>query len=154
LLFVPEEAGFWIRAGEPLILHLLPGDPDRHGIRRAFCGVESFAWRHVRDGAVGTECSLCSHEEAAMYVVTAVDQRPGPPAISQARDYRVLPATPEPVGIQHAVPRILGAEGPRQALCGADVAGWVVFRDRPFVTSSGATCQRCAQLAASTAQEG
>jgi hypothetical protein len=87
-----------------------------------------------------------------MYVVTAVDQRPGPPAIRQTGDRRVLPAMPEPVGIQHAVPKIVGAEGPRQALCGADVGGWVVFRDRPFVTSSGATCQRCAQLAASTAE--
>jgi hypothetical protein len=87
------------------------------------------------------------------YVVAAVDQRLGPPTIPQDRDRGIPRAMPEPVGIQHAVPRIVGAEGPRQAICGADVDGWVVFRDRTFVTSSGATCQRCAQVAASAAQE-
>jgi hypothetical protein len=97
---------------------------------------------------------LRSGQEAPMYVVTAADQRPGPPAIRQAGDRRFLPALPEPVGIQHAVPRLVGTEQIRHAMCGADVGGWVIFHDRPFVTSSGATCQRCAQLAASSAEEG
>ena len=91
--------------------------------------------------------------ESHMYVVTAIDQRPGPPAIRLAGDYRVLPTLPEPVGVQHAVSKLSGAEGPWRALCGEDVSGWVVFLHRPFVTSSGATCQRCAQLAASAASE-
>ena len=89
--------------------------------------------------------------EAPMYVVTAEDQRPGPPAFRQHGDRRTLPAMPVPIGIQHAVSGLVGAEGTR-ALCGADVGGWVVFRGRPFIASSGATCQRCAQLAASVAE--
>jgi hypothetical protein len=52
----------------------------------------------------------------------------------------------EPVGIQHAVPRLAVAGGSGRALCGADVEGWVHFGDRPFLAASGATCQRCAQL--------
>ena len=87
-----------------------------------------------------------------MYLVAAISEQPGPPAFP-ARQGRTPATSSEPIGIQHAVPRLVGAKGTRHAICGADVGGWVILRDRRFVTSSGATCQRCAQLAASAAEE-
>ena len=89
-----------------------------------------------------------------MYVVAAVDQRVGPPPIREAGDRHQRPPMLEPVGIQHAVPRFAVAGDERcRALCGADVKGWVHFGDRPFLASSGATCQRCAQLALVSASQ-
>ena len=87
-----------------------------------------------------------------MYVVAAVDQRVGAPPIRQPGDRHQRPATFEPVGIQHAVPRHATAGQSCRALCGADVQGWVHFGDRPFLASSGANCQRCAQLALAAQQ--
>ena len=82
-----------------------------------------------------------------MYVVAAVDHRVGPPPIREHGDRHQRPPTLEPVGIQHAVPQHAAAGESCRALCGADVKDWVHFGDRPFLASSGATCQRCSQLA-------
>jgi hypothetical protein len=88
-----------------------------------------------------------------MYLVAALDQRPGPGAPQPS--YRGMPpAVAEPVGIQHAVPRQVSSDGGWRALCGAGVSGWVVFWDRPFRARSGATCQRCAQLVGPAAPGG
>ena len=87
--------------------------------------------------------------QVSRYVVAAVDQRTGAPAIPKLSDRRVHLAMPEPVGVQHAIPPHVSTDGLRQALCGARVGGWVVFRHRPFTATANAACQRCAQLAAS-----
>lgn len=87
--------------------------------------------------------------QASRYLVAAIDQRIGAPAIPQLGDRRVHAAMPQPVGIQHAIPPHVSTDGLRQALCGARVGGWVIFRHLPFTATANASCQRCAQLAAS-----
>lgn len=86
---------------------------------------------------------------ASHYVVAAIDQRIGAPAIPQLSDRRIGVSMPEPVGIQHAIPPHVSNDGLRRALCGARVGGWIVFRHRPFTATANAACQRCAQLAES-----
>jgi len=80
-----------------------------------------------------------------MYVVTAVDERPGPPAVPDGRGFHTSAAR-APVGVQHAISRLLGQTSQSVALCGARVSGWAVFPEMPFATALAASCQRCAQL--------
>ena len=80
-----------------------------------------------------------------MYVVTAVDERPGPPAVPDGRGFHTSAAR-APVGVQHAIPRLLGRVFQTVALCGAQVSGWAVFPEMPFAPERAASCQRCAQL--------
>jgi hypothetical protein len=86
-----------------------------------------------------------------MYVVAAVDQRPGPPALQPGRPWQTLVPTAQPVGTQHAVARTLRGGVPLLALCGEGVKGWVIFGGMPFAPGDSASCQRCAQLASSAA---
>jgi hypothetical protein len=83
------------------------------------------------------------------FVVAAIEQRTGPPAIPTLSNRHGQPAMPEPVGIQHAIPPHVSTDTLRQALCGAHVGGWLLFRHHPFTPTANAACQRCAQLAAS-----
>ena len=85
--------------------------------------------------------------EASHFVVAAIDQRIGAPAIPKPLDRRIHVAMPEPVGVQHAIPPHVSSESLRRALCGARVAGWVVFRHLPFPATASAACQRCSQMA-------
>jgi Histidine kinase-like ATPase domain len=87
--------------------------------------------------------------QASHFVVAAIDQRVGAPAIPKFSDRRVHVSMPEPVGIQHAIPPHVSTESLRRALCGTRVGGWVLFRHLPFAATANAACQRCAQLAAS-----
>jgi hypothetical protein len=87
--------------------------------------------------------------QASRFVVAAMDQRMGAPSIPTLSDRRGQPAMPEPVGIQHAIPSHVSTDSLRRALCGALVAGWVLFRHRRFIATANAACQRCSQLAAS-----
>jgi hypothetical protein len=89
--------------------------------------------------------------KASHYVVAAIDQRIGAPAIPKLWDRRLGVSMPEPVGIQHAIPPHISNDGLRRALCGARVGGWIVFRHLPFTATANAACQRCAQLAESAA---
>lgn len=84
---------------------------------------------------------------ASHFIVAAIGQRIGAPAIPKLSDRRVHVAMPEPVGIQHAIPPHVSTEGLRRALCGARVGGWIIFRHLPFTATAKAACQRCAQLA-------
>ena len=84
--------------------------------------------------------------QASRYVVAAVDQRLGAPAIPKLSDRRVHVSMPEPVAIQHAIPPHVSTDSLRRALCGAIVGGWVAFRHLPFTATANAACQRCAQL--------
>jgi hypothetical protein len=83
-----------------------------------------------------------------MYVVAAKGKKPGPPVVENRPGWH-LAATVVPLGIQHAVPRIVGTQAPGIALCGADVDGWVIFPTR-FDPGCTASCQRCAQLVTAT----
>ena len=74
-----------------------------------------------------------------MYVVTAVDERPGPPAVPDGRGFHTSAAR-APVGVQHAVPRLLGRVFQTVALCGAQVSGWAVFPEMPFAPERAASC--------------
>jgi anti-sigma regulatory factor (Ser/Thr protein kinase) len=56
------------------------------------------------------------------------------------------------VGTQHAAAHTVGAAPPTRALCGADLADWIVFPDRRFDPGCAAMCQRCAQLVAAAMQ--
>jgi hypothetical protein len=80
-----------------------------------------------------------------MYVVTAVDERPGPPAAPDGRGFHTSAAR-GPVGVQHAVPRCLRHVFQTVALCGAQVSGSAVFPEMPSAPERAASCQRCAQL--------
>ncbi len=55
---------------------------------------------------------------AVVYVVAAIGQRPGPPAPRPFGERGIALAVPEPIGVQHAVPRLVGADGPRLASAG------------------------------------
>jgi hypothetical protein len=79
-----------------------------------------------------------------MYIVVAIREIPGPPALMPGRGSGLLPDTGIPVGIRHAVPHVRVAS--TRALCGADVEGWPVFPHLDFQIGHGASCQRCAQL--------
>lgn len=81
-----------------------------------------------------------------MYQIAAIIGRPGPPAVEARRGWHLL-ATTQPVGVQHAVPRIAGVPTAAVALCGADISGWVIFT--AFAPGCTASCQRCGQLVAS-----
>ena len=81
-----------------------------------------------------------------MFVVAARAEQPGPPPPVVAGRPKRLDATTEPVGIQHAAAARLDAGALRLALCGADIAGWIIFANRPFDVGGAAVCQRCAQL--------
>jgi hypothetical protein len=86
-----------------------------------------------------------------MYIVVAIRQIPGPPAVNPAGRGWDPRGTTVPIGIRHAVPRIRGTT---VALCGADVDGWPVFPDKEFQPGHGASCQRCAQLVGEAARRG
>ena len=83
---------------------------------------------------------------AVVVLVAAAGEQPGPPPPAVDNRPRWLAATAEPVGTQHAVARRVGGVPGPLALCGADLAGWIVFADRRFDLSGTANCQRCAQL--------
>ena len=102
-------------------------------------------WCEFRGAGTATKPT---HQRAPRFVVAAIDQRIGAPAIPKHSDRRVRVAMPEPVGIQHAIPPHVSTEGLRLAVCGARVGGWIIFRQRPFTATANAACQRCAQLAA------
>lgn len=76
-----------------------------------------------------------------MYVVVA-----GAPIEDTDRGARGLIGLPAPVGVRHASPVPSGKCRVVLAVCGADVAGWVLFRGRPFEPGHAASCQRCSQL--------
>ena len=78
-----------------------------------------------------------------MYVAVARTETPGPPALVAGRGWHLV-ATTQPVGILHAVPRIMGMPAAAVALCGVDVQGWVI--SGPFAPGCNASCQRCGQL--------
>jgi hypothetical protein len=84
-----------------------------------------------------------------MYMVAAITEQPGPPAVRQGRGWHLDPTT-EPVGTQHAAAAMPGTPPPLVALCGTDIEGWVFFRAAPFAPGGTASCQRCAQLASAT----
>jgi hypothetical protein len=83
-----------------------------------------------------------------MYVVAAIAEQPGPPAVRQGRGWHLEPTT-EPIGTRHAAATSPGLPPPLIALCGADIDGWVLFPGAPFAAGSTASCQRCAQLVSS-----
>ena len=59
-----------------------------------------------------------------------------------------LTGRPEPVGVRHAAPVPSDKCRLALAVCGADVAGWVLFTGRRFEPGHPASCQRCSQLVA------
>ena len=83
-----------------------------------------------------------------MYVVAAISEQPGPPAVREGRGWHLDPTT-EPVGTRHAAATMPGVPPPMVALCGADIEGWVLFQKAAFAPFSTASCQRCAQLVSS-----
>jgi len=88
-----------------------------------------------------------------VYVVAAITEQPGPPAVREGRGWHLDPTT-EPVGTHHAAAMMPGVPAPLVALCGADIEGWVLFPKAPFAPFCTASCQRCAQLVSSaTARE-
>jgi anti-sigma regulatory factor (Ser/Thr protein kinase) len=92
-----------------------------------------------------------SSSDGVMYLVAAVAEQPGIPRALADRPRRFEP-TAQPVGLQHATARSIGAAPPQRALCGAEVGGWIVFADRQFEPGCSASCQRCAQLVAAAMQ--
>jgi anti-sigma regulatory factor (Ser/Thr protein kinase) len=86
-----------------------------------------------------------------VYVVAAAEEHPGIPRAVASRPKWIV-ATAEPVGIQHAAAQTVGAGPPSRALCGADLADWIVFPDRRFDPGCAAACQRCAQLVTAAIQ--
>jgi len=88
-----------------------------------------------------------------VYVVAAITEQPGTPAVREGRGWH-LDTTTEPVGTHHAAAMMPGVPAPLVALCGADIEGWVLFPKAPFAPFCTASCQRCAQLVSSaTARE-
>ena len=89
--------------------------------------------------------ATASGQGTVVYVVAAAAEQPG---ITRAEDSRSrwFVATAQPVGTQHAAAHSLGTAAPPLALCGADLAGWIVFTERRFDPGSTANCRRCAQL--------
>ena len=85
----------------------------------------------------------------AVYVIATKTATPGPREVD-ARGGSVR--TPRPVGVQHAVARIVRVASPPRALCGADIGGWVVFGE-DFNPACTASCQRCSQLVTSAVAE-
>ncbi|MGZ4531818.1 MAG: hypothetical protein ACXVXP_05655 [Mycobacteriaceae bacterium] len=85
-----------------------------------------------------------------MYVVAAISEQPGPPAIQATKRWQPV-STMHPVGTQHAAVQAIRAPPPTVALCGEGIKGWVIFTRLPFDPGSSASCQRCAQLTWSAA---
>lgn len=79
-----------------------------------------------------------------MYVTAALAERPGPPIVPAGRGWH-LESTRQGVGTLHAA---ANTPSPLAAVCGADITGWVVLGESPFVPGHPASCQRCAQLLA------
>ena len=87
----------------------------------------------------------------AVYVIATKTATPGPREVDTRGGSR-LTRTPQPVGIQHAVARIVRVATPPRALCGADIGGWVMFGE-DFIPACTASCQRCSQLVTSAVAE-
>ena len=49
----------WVRAGDPLVLHILAAGADRAGWGHALCGESSFSW-HLRDEPGGGDAEACA----------------------------------------------------------------------------------------------
>jgi hypothetical protein len=87
----------------------------------------------------------------AVYVIATKTATPGPREVD-VRGGPHLIRTPQPVGVQHAVARIVRLGTPPRALCGADIGGWVMFGD-DFNPACTASCQRCSELVTSAVAE-
>src|SRR4051812_3722059 len=90
-------------------------------------------------------------EVAAVYVIATKTATLGPREVD-ARSGSRLVRTARPIGVQHAVARIVRVATPPKALCGADIGDWVVFGE-DFNPACTASCQRCSQLVTSAVAE-
>ena len=81
-----------------------------------------------------------------MYAVVAAASCAGPPIDVPGRRFAVVAGSALPVGPRHAMSTGVFASSKAEALCGADVHGWLIFDETEFAPRHPASCQRCSQL--------
>lgn len=80
-----------------------------------------------------------------MYAVVAPARCEGLPIDVPGRRPAVVSGRALPVGLRHAMST--GGASPKiEALCGANVQGWLIFDGTEFAPRHPASCQRCGQL--------
>ena len=81
-----------------------------------------------------------------MFVVAAHEVQPAPPGPRVPGQPTWLHSDKQPVGTQHAAAPRTDPGAPRLALCGVDLAGWMIFPTRPFDPRGTGSCHDCTRL--------